>query len=151
MPCRSRADLEAELDALLAPVDPEDLEQQMERLRQFAHGNMLRVAAADLTGGVPLMKVSDYLTEIAEVAVARVLRPDLRPPGRPPWPPRRASARATPGSWSWATASSGGLELGYGSDLDLVFLHGSDSASAETAGPKPISRPSSSTPGSASA
>ena len=39
--------LDAELDALLEPVDPEDLEQQMERLRQFAQGNMLRVAAAD--------------------------------------------------------------------------------------------------------
>ncbi len=49
-----RAELEAELDALLAPIEPEDLDQQMERLRQFAHGNMLRVAAADLTGVVPV-------------------------------------------------------------------------------------------------
>ncbi len=46
-------ELDAELDALLAAVDPDDLEQQMERLRQFAHGNMLRVAAADLTGADP--------------------------------------------------------------------------------------------------
>ena len=35
-----RRTLEAELDALLDAVDPEDLEQQMERLRQFAHGNI---------------------------------------------------------------------------------------------------------------
>ena len=69
-----REELDAELDTLLARVDAEDLEQQMERLRQFAQGNMLRVAAADLTGVVPLMKVSDYLTEIAEATVARVLR-----------------------------------------------------------------------------
>ena len=66
-----KPELTAELDALLAAVDPDDLEQQMDRLRQFARGNILRVAAADLDGRVPLMKVSDYLTWIAEVAVAR--------------------------------------------------------------------------------
>ena len=87
-----RADLEGELNALLAPIDPEDLDQQMERLRQFTHGNMLRVAAADLTGVVPLMKVSDYLSEIAEVSVARTLALTFthlagrhgRPPGLDP-------------------------------------------------------------------
>ncbi|WP_338081280.1 bifunctional [glutamate--ammonia ligase]-adenylyl-L-tyrosine phosphorylase/[glutamate--ammonia-ligase] adenylyltransferase [Allochromatium vinosum] len=68
-----RESLEAELDALLAHVDAEDLEQQMERLHQFAQGNQLRVAAADLTATISLMVVSDYLTEIAEVAVRRVL------------------------------------------------------------------------------
>ena len=69
-----KPELTAEVEALLAAVDPDDLEQQMDRLRQFARGNILRVAAADLDGRVPLMKVSDYLTWIAEVAVAQALR-----------------------------------------------------------------------------
>ncbi len=133
-----RAELDAELDALLAPVDPDDLEQQMERLRQFAHGNMLRVAAADLTGVVPLMKVSDYLTEIGEVTVARVLRLTFEHLAGRHGPPGGLEAGET-GLLVLGYGKLGGLELGYGSDLDLVFVHGSDQGWAETLGPKPIS------------
>lgn len=133
-----RAELDAELDALLARVDAEDLEQQMERLRQFAHGNMLRVAAADLTGVVPLMKVSDYLTEIGEATVARVLRLAFDHLAGRHGPPRGLDAGET-GLLVLGYGKLGGIELGYGSDLDLVFLHGSDQGGAETLGPKPIS------------
>ncbi len=133
-----RAELDAELDALLTPVDAEDLEQQMERLRQFAHGNMLRVAAADLTGVVPLMKVSDYLTEIAEVTVSRVLALAFAHlaarHGRP-----QGLADGETGMLVLGYGKLGGIELGYGSDLDLVFVHGSAEGQAETDGPKPIS------------
>ncbi len=134
----SRADLEAELNALLAPIDPKDLEQQLERLRQFAHGNILRVAAADLTGGMPLMKVSDYLTEIAEVAVGRVLSLTfahlIERHGRPP-----GLGAGETGVLVLGYGKLGGLELGYGSDLDLVLLHGGDQPGADTDGPKPTS------------
>jgi glutamate-ammonia-ligase adenylyltransferase len=133
-----RADLDAELDALLAPVEPEDLEQQMERLRQFAHGNMLRVAAADLTGVVPLMKVSDYLSEIGEATVARVLRLAFQHLASRHGPPKGLRSDET-GLLVLGYGKLGGLELGYGSDLDLVFVHGSDQGSAETLGPKSIS------------
>ncbi|MGE5153184.1 MAG: bifunctional [glutamate--ammonia ligase]-adenylyl-L-tyrosine phosphorylase/[glutamate--ammonia-ligase] adenylyltransferase [Bdellovibrio bacteriovorus] len=133
-----RAELAAELDALLAPVDAEDLEQQMERLRQFAHGNMLRVAAADLTGVVPLMKVSDYLTEIGEATVSRVLRLAFEHLAERHGPPQGLQPGET-GLLVLGYGKLGGIELGYGSDLDLVFVHGSDQAWAETLGPKPIS------------
>jgi glutamate-ammonia-ligase adenylyltransferase len=133
-----RAELDGELDALLSPVDPEDLEQQMERLRQFAHGNMLRVAAADLTGAVPLMKVSDYLSEIAEATVARVLGLAFEHLAGRHGPPQGLVAGQT-GLLVLGYGKLGGLELGYGSDLDLVFLHGSDQGWAETQGPKSIS------------
>lgn len=134
-----RTELDAELDALLASVDPEDLEQQMERLRQFAHGNMLRVAAADLTGVVPLMKVSDYLTEIGEVTVARVLGLAFdHLAGRHGLPQGLAAGET--GFLILGYGKLGGIELGYGSDLDLVFLHGCDQGGAETLGTKPISQ-----------
>ena len=42
------------------------------RLRQFSQGNRLRVAAADIVGAIPLMVVSDFLTEIAEVTLQQV-------------------------------------------------------------------------------
>ncbi|EXJ13455.1 bifunctional [glutamate--ammonia ligase]-adenylyl-L-tyrosine phosphorylase/[glutamate--ammonia-ligase] adenylyltransferase [Imhoffiella purpurea] len=133
-----REDLESELDALLAHVDAEDLEQQMERLHQFAQGNMLRVAAADLTEVIPLMVVSDYLSEIAEVAVGRVL--DLayvhfvERHGRP----TEILGEST-GFLVLGYGKLGGIELGYGSDLDLVFLHGTQSVTAMTDGAKEIS------------
>lgn len=132
------ADLEAELDSLLVPLADDDLEQQMERLRQFAQGNILRVAAADLTDVIPLMVVSDYLTEIAEVAVSRVLGlgyDHLRAKhGRP----GGITSDGT-GFLVLGYGKLGGIELGYGSDLDLVFVHGGEAVSAETRGERRIS------------
>ena len=133
-----RAELDHELDALLEPVDGEDLEQQMERLRQFAHGNMLRVAAADLTGVLPLMKVSDYLTEIGEATTARTLALTFahlcERHGRP-----AGIGEGDTGMLVLGYGKLGGIELGYGSDLDLVFLHGAENPWTETTGPKSIS------------
>jgi glutamate-ammonia-ligase adenylyltransferase len=122
-----REDLEQELDQLLSGIDADDLEQRMERLRQFAQGNRLRVAAADVTGAIPLMVVSDYLTEIAEVTTARSLEiawQDLvERHGCPP-----GTDGDSPGFSVIGYGKVGGIELGYNSDLDLVFLY--DEASA---------------------
>jgi len=132
-----KAALEGELDSLLEAVDPEDLEQQMDRLRQFARGNIVRVAAGDLDGRIPLMKVSDYLTWIAEVAVAGALSLTwdhlVARHGLP-----SGVIRTNTGFLILGYGKLGGLELGYGSDLDLVFLHRSNSATAMTAGPQAI-------------
>ncbi|WP_296897835.1 bifunctional [glutamate--ammonia ligase]-adenylyl-L-tyrosine phosphorylase/[glutamate--ammonia-ligase] adenylyltransferase [Thiohalocapsa sp.] len=117
-----RADLEQELDVLLGTVGDDDLEQRMERLRQFVQGNKLRTAAADITGVIPLMVVSDYLTEIAEVATERSLAIafcDLsRRHGLPP-----GTELTHPGMLVLGYGKLGGIELGYNSDLDLVFLY----------------------------
>ncbi len=132
-----RANLEQELDQLLSGVAGDDLEQRMERLRQFAHGNRLRVAAADVTGAIPLMVVSDYLTEIAEVTTARSLEiawHDLvERHGRPP-----GTDRAAPGFSVIGYGKVGGIELGYNSDLDLVFLYDEAMAGTLTDGPRPV-------------
>jgi len=133
-----RADLEEELDSLLAPISDDDLEQQMERLRQFAQGNMLRVAAADLADVVPLMVVSGYLTEIAEVAVCKVLALTYAHLRARHGPPAGVEGDGT-GFLVLGYGKLGGIELGYGSDLDLVFVHGSDGVNAMTDGARPIS------------
>ncbi|BBM05489.1 hypothetical protein HAALTHF_18960n [Vreelandella aquamarina] len=53
---------------------PEDDEEaQLEALRVFKHAQMLHVAASDVAGTRHLMKVSDYLTYIAEVILDAVL------------------------------------------------------------------------------
>src|SRR5690554_152549 len=51
----------------------EDLEEQMEALRYFKKAHVLRVAASELKSTLPLMKVSDYLTWIAEVVLDHVV------------------------------------------------------------------------------
>ena len=132
-----RAELEAELDVLLGSLDPDDLEQQMERLRQFAQGNRLRVAAADLTGAIPLMVVSDYLTDIAEASLDRVVALTYRHLAARHGAPAGVGEGGT-GFLVVGYGKLGGIELGYGSDLDLVFLHGSDDPNAMTPGLKPI-------------
>jgi glutamate-ammonia-ligase adenylyltransferase len=129
--------LRSELTAQLATVDPEDDEQQMERLRLFARSNRLRVAAADVAGIVPLMVVSDYLTWIAEAASAAVLdhawRYLVARHGRP-----SATAGDDKGFAVIGYGKVGGLELGYGSDLDLVFLHADTAPTGQTDGARPI-------------
>ncbi|MFC1603037.1 bifunctional [glutamate--ammonia ligase]-adenylyl-L-tyrosine phosphorylase/[glutamate--ammonia-ligase] adenylyltransferase [Pseudomonadota bacterium] len=132
-----RQDLEKELDSLLASLDADDLEQQMESLRQFAQSNMLRVAAADVTDAIPLMVVSDYLTEIAEVITARVLKLAwdslVLVNGRPTDILGEDTGFAVIGY-----GKLGGVELGYGSDLDMVFLHGGQNANAMTDGKRSV-------------
>ncbi len=54
-------------------VPTDDLELQMEVLRQFKQAQQLRIAAADITGILPLMKVSDHLTFLAEAIIAAVV------------------------------------------------------------------------------
>ncbi len=132
-----RSDLESELAAQLAGLEEDDLENQMERLRLFAQSNLLRVAAADITEQIPLMVVSDYLTEIAETVIARVLQLAwqvvARRHGSPPGLEEGETGLAVVGY-----GKLGGIELGYGSDLDMVFLHGIDDRFAVTNGEKPI-------------
>lgn len=135
-----RAALEGELNAELARLGVEDLEQQMEALRHFQQTNMLRVAAADVMGVYPLMVVSDHLTEIAEVSVGAALRLArdhlVRRHGTPRC--RVGGTLVEPGFAIIGYGKLGGIELGYGSDLDLVFLHGSEGEELGTQGAKPI-------------
>ncbi|MCB1759274.1 MAG: bifunctional [glutamate--ammonia ligase]-adenylyl-L-tyrosine phosphorylase/[glutamate--ammonia-ligase] adenylyltransferase [Gammaproteobacteria bacterium] len=131
------ADLHEELETLLSAVDADDHERQLDRMRQFANSNKLRVAAADITGMIPLMVVSDYLTDIAETLLARVLEyawQDMRAKyGVPVDVLGEQKGFAVIGY-----GKLGGIELGYGSDLDMVFLHGSSNANAVTDGKRQI-------------
>jgi len=72
-----KADLERELRKKLSAIPADDLEDQIQELCIFKQVNTLRVAAADVTGVLPLMRVSDHLTEIAET-ILNVLREGRR-------------------------------------------------------------------------
>jgi glutamate-ammonia-ligase adenylyltransferase len=134
----SQAELERELKRKLDSIDPDDLEQILIGLRQFKQSCVLRVAAADFVGAIPIMVVSDYLTYIAEVLVNEVMRQAWRLTAARHGVPPGAIIDRVSGFGVIAYGKMGGLELGYGSDLDLVFLYdGVDSAL--TNGERPVS------------
>jgi glutamate-ammonia-ligase adenylyltransferase len=133
-----KADLDQQLKILLAQVEVQDLEQLMVVLRQFKQLNVLRVAAADIIGAIPLMVVSDYLTTIAESIVTQVVeRAWLMLTEKHGCPP--AADKIGTGFAVIGFGKLGGIELGYGSDLDLVFLYDCEDGNALTTGEKPIS------------
>ncbi|GIZ12821.1 bifunctional [glutamate--ammonia ligase]-adenylyl-L-tyrosine phosphorylase/[glutamate--ammonia-ligase] adenylyltransferase [Pseudomonas sp. NCCP-436] len=131
-------ELAAELRERLVRIPQDDLEQQMEALRHFKLAHSLRVAASEIAGTLPLMKVSDYLTWLAEAILEQVLalawQHTVQRHGRPL---RADGTPCDPDFIIVGYGKVGGLEFGHGSDLDLVFIHGGD-PQAETDGAKPI-------------
>ncbi|MEK9766832.1 MAG: bifunctional [glutamate--ammonia ligase]-adenylyl-L-tyrosine phosphorylase/[glutamate--ammonia-ligase] adenylyltransferase, partial [Thalassolituus sp.] len=66
-------ELQEELRLRLLRSDADDLEQQMEQLRQFVRAHKLRAAACEVMDKLPLMKISDYLTRLAETTMEMVM------------------------------------------------------------------------------
>ena len=113
--------LRDELRQQVSRLAEDDLEAQMDALRYFKASQVLRVAASELVGRLPVMQVSDKLTWIAEVILEKVLSiawADLT--GKYGQPEREASGE---GFAVFGYGKLGGIELGYGSDLDLVFIY----------------------------
>ena len=135
-----RAALIEDLAARLADVPRGDTEQEMAVLRQFKHANTLRVAAADVARTMPLMVVSDHLTDIAEITLARTAEIATRDLVARHGEARcRIDGEERPASFAIvAYGKLGGFELGYGSDLDLVFVHDSSGEAQQTWGPRVI-------------
>ena len=131
-------ELAAELQERLVRIPEDDLEQQMEALRHFKLAHGLRVAASEIAGTLPLMKVSDYLTWLAEAILEQVLALAWRQVTARYGSPRRLDG--SPCNLDFVIVGYGkvgGIELGHGSDLDLVFIHDGDPV-AETDGDRPI-------------
>jgi [glutamine synthetase] adenylyltransferase / [glutamine synthetase]-adenylyl-L-tyrosine phosphorylase len=136
----TRADFARELESRLEQLQEDDPEQQVEALRQFQRAALFRVAVADITGVLPLMQVSDRLTDIAELIVERAMQFGWRQMTSQFGVPScsdGASARAV-NICAAGYGKLGGMELGYSSDLDLVFLHDSHGERQETTGARPI-------------
>ncbi len=130
-----------ELAARTERLSPDDPERQVEALRQFQKVAVFTVALADLTGRLPLMRVSDRLTDIAELIVECCM--DLawqqmtHMYGTPYCGEDPANLRPVAVAVA-GYGKLGGLELGYASDLDLVFLHDSAGSIQLTDGGKAL-------------
>ena len=131
----TRAQLERELTQRLAGLPEQDLEAQMNALREFRNSQLLRVAATDLGLGLSPEAVGIQLSYLAEVVVGAALalaRADLaRRHGQP-----RTAAGTVPGFAVIAYGKLGGREIGYGSDLDMVFVY--EDGAGETDGARPL-------------
>ena len=134
-----KARLADELRQTLNRIPEEDEEAQLEALRVFKHAQMLHVAASDIAGTRHLMKVSDYLTYIAEVILDAVLAMAWKHVTRKHGAPAGCHHQE-PAFLVIGYGKLGGIELGYGSDLDLVFLHDND-GKGSTDGPRPLDTP----------
>ncbi|HCG7915105.1 bifunctional [glutamate--ammonia ligase]-adenylyl-L-tyrosine phosphorylase/[glutamate--ammonia-ligase] adenylyltransferase [Vibrio parahaemolyticus] len=112
-----------ELRDFLARIPENDMEQQMEALRQFKQICILRIAAADIAGVLPVMKVSDHLTYLAEAIVEAVVSQAWLQVSEKYGEPTHVKDREGKGFAVIGYGKVGGWELGYNSDLDIVFMH----------------------------
>src|SRR5260370_29160687 len=139
LPSRQRLGMEPTGRTEGLPAD--DPERQVEALRQFQKVAVFKVALADLTGRLPLMKVSERLTDIAELIIQCCMdlawQQMIEIYGVPFCGDQEANLRQVRVAVA-GYGKLGGLELGYGSDLDLVFLHDSSGEIQQTQGERPL-------------
>ncbi len=137
----TRTQFVAELAARMESSRHDDVELQIEALRHFQQAAMFRIAVADFCGQLPLMKVSDRLTDLAELIVKEALSMAwahiVARHGAPRCGATAESLRVA-NVIVVAYGKFGGIELGYGSDLDLVFLHDSAGEMQTTDGAQPV-------------
>jgi glutamate-ammonia-ligase adenylyltransferase len=130
-----------ELEARTERLPADDPEREVEALRTFQKVAVFSTALADLTGRLPLMRVSDRLTDIAELIVQCCMDLAWQQMTKMHGVPHCGESRDAARTVKVAVAGYGklgGWELGYGSDLDLVFLHDSAGEYQQTDGARPI-------------
>jgi len=136
----SRTELEQVLQDTLERQAGGDAEGRLEAIRLFQRAALFRIAVADRLGHLPLMKVSDRLTDTAELILQLALDTawsELIERFGEPMCGEDSGARGVEFAII-GYGKLGGLELGYGSDLDLVFLHDSSGPHQETTGPSKV-------------
>jgi len=135
-----RASLARDLELIVQEMRDDDPERQVEALRHFQRAAVFRIAVADLTGRLPVMKVSDRLTDVAELIVERAMQLGWQQMTAQFGTPMcgQGAARRAVRICAVGYGKLGGMELGYSSDLDLVFLHDSAGEQQETTGSRPI-------------
>ena len=123
------ADIMSELAEKLAGIQQTDLEAVMDLFREYRWGYSLRVGAADIAGLLDVNTVSHALSGLAEAVVERAL--DSARSSLTLDPPKESLSRFG----VVAYGKLGSQELGYNSDLDIIFVYDepSDKNTATTA------------------
>jgi glutamate-ammonia-ligase adenylyltransferase len=107
------AQLTASLDEKLGEAEG-DTERQLDILRDAHHAQLFRLLALDLAGELSVERLADHLSALADVVVAATVRWA--------WKTVATRHREDPRFAVIAYGKLGGKELGYVSDLDVIFL-----------------------------
>ena len=113
-----RAQLVRELDASVLPDGKPDVEKQMNLMRDLQHQVSFQLLAQDLEGRLSVEALADQLSALADLLLEETIKRA--------WPlvqARNAPMLDTPRFAVIAYGKLGGKEIGYASDLDLVFLY----------------------------
>jgi glutamate-ammonia-ligase adenylyltransferase len=106
--------LAADLELQLASA-PGDTERQMDILREIHHAQLFHLLAQDLAGDLTVEKLADHLSSLADTIVAAAIKAV--------WQTVATRHREVPQFAVIAYGKLGGKELGYVSDLDVIFLY----------------------------
>jgi glutamate-ammonia-ligase adenylyltransferase len=112
-----RAAFQAELEGRAAGWQrsgEDDEERLLDTLRHAHHAEVFRTLVRDVEGELTVEQVADDLSALADALLDTTVRWA--------WARFKQRHRETPGLAIIAYGKLGGLELGYGSDLDVVFL-----------------------------
>ena len=116
--CRALArELQQQLDGAIG-----DTERQLDILRETHHAQLFRLLAADLAGELTVERLADYLSALADLIVAAVINAA--------WQTIATRHQPQPRFAVIAYGKLGGKELGYVSDLDVIFLFDDDNQEA---------------------
>lgn len=110
--------LAADLDACLLDDGSPDIERQMNLMRDVQRQISFQLLAQDLEGELSVEKLADQLSALADMLLAHAIART--------WPLVNKLAGASPRFAVIAYGKLGGKELGYASDLDLVFVFDDD-------------------------
>jgi glutamate-ammonia-ligase adenylyltransferase len=111
------AALTVELDAAAG-----DTERQLDILRETHHAALFRLLALDLAGELTVERLADHLSALADAIVAATIQAA--------WNTIATRHRDVPRFAVIAYGKLGGKELGYVSDLDVIFLFDDDDQDA---------------------
>ncbi len=100
-----------------------DMERQLDVLHQVQQEQVFYLLAMDLQGLLPLEKLSDHLSDLADMILEHVLKLC--------WSVARKKHVQQPRFAIIAYGKLGGREMGYASDLDMVFLYDDDHPDAQ--------------------
>jgi len=113
-----RAAFEAELEdrrAAWARAGEDDEDKLLDTLRHAHHAEVFRTLVRDVEGELSVEQVADELSALADAVLEITLRWA--------WPRLKQRHRKDGGLAVIAYGKLGGKELGYGGDLDVVFLY----------------------------
>ena len=99
-----------------------DTERQMDVLRELHHAQMLCLLAQDLEGRLSVERLADHLSKLADILIAATVQAV--------WETIASRHREVPLFSVIAYGKLGGKELGYVSDLDVIFLYRDDDQDA---------------------